>query len=59
VENIQKTDATIEGIRGYERTKIGTIKKISIQFRGGKGTEGKNLGHPGYDRETKKSHVCE
>ena len=27
MENIQKTDATIEGIRRYERTKIGTSLK--------------------------------
>jgi hypothetical protein len=32
VENIQKTDATIEGIRRYERTKIGISKKLAYNL---------------------------
>jgi hypothetical protein len=41
VENIQKTDATIEGIRRYKRTKIGTSKKLAYNLEVGREKKGK------------------
>jgi hypothetical protein len=38
---IQKKDATIEGIRGYERTKIGTSKKLASNLGVGREQKGK------------------
>jgi hypothetical protein len=59
VENIQKTDATIQGIRRYKRTKIGTSKKLAYNLEVGREQKGKTWVIRGYDRENKKSHVFE
>jgi hypothetical protein len=55
VENIQKTDATIEGIRGYERTKIGTIKKLACNLGLGREQKGKTWVIRGMTGKTKRA----
>jgi hypothetical protein len=55
VENIQKTDATIEGIRRYERTKIGTSKKIAYNLGVGREQKGKTWVIRGMTGKTKRA----
>jgi hypothetical protein len=55
VENIQKTDATIEGIRRYERTKIGTSKKLAYNLGVGREQKGKTWVIRGMTGKTKRA----
>jgi hypothetical protein len=55
VENIQKTDATIEGIRQYERTKIGTSKKLEYNLGVGREQKGKTWVIRGMTGKTKRA----
>ena len=55
MENIQKTDATIEGIRRYERTKIGTSKKLAYNLGVGREQKGKTWVIRGMTGKTKRA----
>jgi hypothetical protein len=55
VENIQKTDATIEGIRRYERTKIGNGKKLAYNLGVGREQKGKTWVIRGMTGKTKRA----
>jgi hypothetical protein len=55
VKNIQKTDATIEGIRRYERTKIGTSKKLAYNLGVGREQKGKTWVIRGMTGKTKRA----
>jgi hypothetical protein len=55
VENIQKTDATIEGIRRYERTKIGASKKLAYNLGVGREQKGKTWFIRGMTGKTKRA----
>jgi hypothetical protein len=55
VENIQKTDATIQGIRRYKRTKIGTSKKLACNLGVGREQKGKAWVIRGMTRKTKRA----
>jgi hypothetical protein len=55
VENIQKTDAMIEGIRRYERTKIGTSKKLAYNLGVGREQKGKTWVIWGMTGKTKRA----
>jgi hypothetical protein len=52
---IQKTDATIEGIRLYERTKIGTSKKLAYNLGVGREQKEKTSVIRGMTRKTKRA----
>jgi hypothetical protein len=52
---IQKTDATIEGIRRYERTKIGTSKKLAYNLGVGREQKGKTWVIRGMTGKTKRA----
>jgi hypothetical protein len=55
VESIQKTDAMIEGIRRYERTKIGTGKKLACNLGVGREQKGKTWVIRGMTGKTKRA----
>jgi hypothetical protein len=55
VENIQKTDATIEVIRRYERTTIGTSKKLAYNLGVGREQKGKTWVIRGMTGKTKRA----
>jgi hypothetical protein len=55
VENIQITDATIEGIRRYKRTKIGTSKKLAYNLEVGREKKGKTWVIRGMTGKTKRA----
>jgi hypothetical protein len=51
----RKTDATIEGIRRYERTKIGTSKKLAYNLGVGREQKGKTWVIRGMTGKTKRA----